>query len=143
MAYKRRLLFSPDDWQLMLTRSEQGAPEEVCGLAVGIEDRITKVFPITNSLHSPVRFEMDPEEQLKSFLWMEDQGLELLAIYHSHPHGPSVPSETDLAEFAYPGTIYIICAPGEEGWYLYGYEIQEGFIQPVSLEVEQLRDHLR
>ncbi len=39
----------------------------------------------------------------------EDAGLELLAIYHSHPRGPATPSETDVARAFYPEAIYLIC----------------------------------
>jgi proteasome lid subunit RPN8/RPN11 len=38
----------------------------------------------------------------------EDAGLELLAIYHSHPQGPEGPSETDIAMATYPEATYII-----------------------------------
>ena len=41
--------------------------EEACGLVAGHRSDQLAVFPITNVLHSPVRFQMDPEQQLKRF----------------------------------------------------------------------------
>jgi proteasome lid subunit RPN8/RPN11 len=51
-------------------------------------------------------------------LEIEGQGLELLAIIHSHPAGPDQPSATDRAEFAYPGVLSLILFPGSGpgGW---------------------------
>lgn len=66
------------------------------------------ILPIPNELHSPHRFRMAPEEQLKAFLFLEEKAWDLIAIYHSHPEGPDHPSETDLGEFSYPGTLYLI-----------------------------------
>ena len=83
-------------------------PEEGCGLIAGNDRVSTGVFPITNELHSPFRFRMDPQEQLSAFLTIESQGWDLLAIFHSHPEGPNFPSATDVEEFAYPGVLSII-----------------------------------
>src|SRR5512146_1553484 len=90
-------------------------PEEACGLLGGRREdpqgtpdspfTAAAVLPIENELHSLVRFRMAPAEQLKAFYWLEEHGLELAAIFHSHPQGPDHPSATDLAEFAYPGVL--------------------------------------
>ena len=90
-------------------------PEEACGMLGGAFSAgpggpaIAQVaLPVTNALHSPVRFRMDPHEQLKAFNRLDEQGLDLVAIFHSHPTGPEHPSLTDLAEFAYPGVFSLI-----------------------------------
>lgn len=88
-------------------------PEESCGLIGGSGGIAQRILPITNRLHSPVRFTMDPREQLAAFQLFDREGLDLLAIWHSHPNGPQRPSPTDLAEFAYPGVLYIILSPDE------------------------------
>jgi len=41
-------------------------------------------------------------------LAMEAEGLELIAIYHSHPDGPARPSATDVANAYYPDTVQLI-----------------------------------
>jgi Predicted metal-dependent protease of the PAD1/JAB1 superfamily len=109
-------------------------PEEACGLIGGIENRAVQIFPIENEYHSPVRFRMRPEEQLRVFLALEQNGLDLIGIYHSHPTGPEFPSETDRSEFAYPGTAYLILSPHGVDWQVRGYQINaEQFIEfPLS-----------
>ena len=83
-----------------------------CGLLAGTAlDGVGQVkiaIPVSNALHSPVRFRMAAEEQLAAFLHIEELGFELLAIYHSHPHGPASPSSTDLAEAFYPEALTLI-----------------------------------
>lgn len=59
---------------------------------------------------------MDPMEQFKLQNAIEEAGLELGAIYHSHTRSDPVPSQTDinLAKLgdtdapAFPGTLYLI-----------------------------------
>ena len=78
------------------------APEEACGLLYGEGRRILDALPVENIEHSRVRFRMSPAGQVEAMLDIERRGLELLALYHSHPMGPDAPSPTDLAESAYP-----------------------------------------
>ncbi len=102
-------------WQEMLAHVIACLPEEACGLIGSSpgENTAAVVLPIENELHSQVRFRMAPTEQLKAFYWLEDRNLDLVAIFHSHPHGPRHPSATDLAEFAYPGVLMLILSPLE------------------------------
>ncbi|OQY35137.1 MAG: hypothetical protein B6I38_01695 [Anaerolineaceae bacterium 4572_5.1] len=60
------------------------APLEACGLLSGRSERAENVFLITNATQSRVRFRMDTQEQYNAFLQIEDQGQELLGIFHSH-----------------------------------------------------------
>ena len=111
------------------------APEEACGLVAGLDDSSTAVFPITNLLHSQVRYRMDPQEQLAAFQWIDDHHWTLLAIYHSHPQGPHGPSRSDVAETTYPGVIYLIWSRLREAWDCRGYLIQGGEVTEVLVLV--------
>ncbi|HOU42006.1 MAG TPA: M67 family metallopeptidase [Promineifilum sp.] len=83
-------------------------PEEACGLLAGREERAVRLYPVENSLHSPVAYEMEPVQQVRAMLALEAEGLELLAIYHSHPDGPAQPSATDIAAAYYPDAVQLI-----------------------------------
>lgn len=122
----------------MLADVRERAPEEACGLLAGKVTRVLQVFAITNELHSPVRFRMDPQEQWTAFEEIEKLGLELLAIYHSHPGGPAGLSPTDLAEAAYPGAIYLVWAPANSRWQCRGFVIPETgeSVQEVPVIIE-------
>jgi proteasome lid subunit RPN8/RPN11 len=92
-------------------------PEEACGIVAGRHGMVIQVRPIENVAHSPFRFRMEPRAQVEALLSLEAQGLELLAIYHSHPSGPPGPSATDMAEVTYPEAAAMIwCSDGGQWW---------------------------
>ncbi len=107
-------------------------PQEACGLLAGTSNVVREVVPVTNQLQSPVRFRMDPLEQLSAFDWMETRGLELLGIFHSHPAGPDRPSETDIAEAAYQ-VVHVIWSRTAGLWKAKGYWIEDGRLSDVEL----------
>lgn len=109
-------------------------PEEACGLLAGKNNISTQVYPIENILHSPVKFLMEPKQQLNALLEIEQKGWELLAIYHSHPRGPNKPSETDILEYYYPDTPCLIWSGGEAGWTCRGFLIQDQKIRSIRVE---------
>jgi len=126
------MILSQDLLDQITAHASACLPEEACGLIGGTADRAVIALPITNELHSPVRFRMDPLEQLQAFLRFESEGLDLLAIYHSHPNGPPHPSPTDIAEFLYPGALYLILSPGSSRWQVREFEIQDGTFVPTQ-----------
>jgi len=109
-------------------------PMEACGLLAGKNDRVEKVFFVQNQAQSPVRFVMDPYEQLKAFDWIDDNGLELLGIFHSHPSGPETASPTDIAEAAYD-VVHIICSRKKGQWKLRGFWIENREATEVTLQI--------
>jgi proteasome lid subunit RPN8/RPN11 len=128
------LWISLEHFQKMQADAIARMPEEACGLVAGREGRTAQIFPITNTLHSPVRFRMDPQEQWHAFQQIEAGSWELLAIYHSHPTGFSSPSRTDLAECTYPEVIQLIWSPKDGEWRCRGYVIQAGRATEVTIE---------
>lgn len=85
-------------------------PNEGCGLLSGIDDTVVHHYPIENIHHSPIKYELDPKQQIDAFLDAEARGEAVLAVYHSHPNGPERPSSTDIAQAYYPDLVYIICS---------------------------------
>ncbi|HKI55208.1 MAG TPA: M67 family metallopeptidase [Anaerolineales bacterium] len=109
-------------------------PMEACGLLAGKNDRVEKVLFVRNQAQSPVRFVMDPYEQLKAFDWIDDNELDLLGIFHSHPSGPETASPTDIAEAAYE-VIHIICSRKNGQWKLRGFWIENREATEVTLQI--------
>jgi proteasome lid subunit RPN8/RPN11 len=89
---------------------------------------------VTNQAQSEVRFVMDPYEQLRAFDWIDAQGLDLVAIFHSHPAGPETASPTDIAEAAY-AVVHIILAPAGNQWQARGFWIENGQAAEVTLQI--------
>ncbi len=97
-------------YQIMLAHVQKGLPLEACGLLAGTGNLVSHVYLIDNIENSPIAYEMDPQQQLAAMLHVEEQGLALLAVFHSHPMGPQTPSQTDVAKAFYPELAQIIIA---------------------------------
>ena len=115
------IILEPQHWEKMKAEVSSRNLEEACGLIAGKGNIAKLVVPITNILHDLHRFRMDPEEQLKAFLLAEENGWEILAIYHSHPYGIYQPSATDFSEVTFPGIVYLIWYQIGNTWNCRGY----------------------
>ncbi len=92
----------------MIQQLQEAYPLEACGLLAGCAGFVSQLYAVENHLRSPVAYEMEPIQQLQALLSLEEAGLELLAIYHSHPSGPQTPSPADIAQAYYPGVAQLI-----------------------------------
>jgi proteasome lid subunit RPN8/RPN11 len=117
--------------------SRDGYPEEVCGLIAGREGVALALHPGKNVAAKPqVEYEMDVDTLLK-LIDFDVAGLELAAIYHSHPRGPEAPSPTDIEKAFYPDAIYLICsladhdAPVVRAFRIVSGDVREVRIVPV------------
>ena len=108
-------------------------PFEACGLVGGKQQRVLDIFPIANALHSPVRFRMEPAEQVRVVLDLEGRGWDMLAIYHSHPNGPDHPSPTDLMEAAYPEAANLIWTFQTGEWLCRGFLISKNHFTEIPI----------
>ncbi len=87
-------------------------PEEGCGVLIGSKKGtpiIVDVIPLKNvaSELRTRRYRFDPLEFMKASEVAEENGQQVVGIFHSHPHHPSVPSEYDL-NHAWPNLSYVI-----------------------------------
>lgn len=130
----RKLILHKNHWQEMLGHVDEQAPLEACGLLAGRNDEVEKVLLVPNQAHSPVRFVMEPYEQLEAFNWIDSHGLELLGIFHSHPTGPETASITDIEEAAYE-VVYVIWSRNQGSWQARGFWIESGRVNEVSLQI--------
>ncbi len=97
-----------------MEHARRESPLECCGILAGKDKTVKKAFEVTNTEKSSVRFLMSPQEQLRIFEELEKQSIEMIAIYHSHPHSASFPSETDVKMAFYPEVSSIIISLEEK-----------------------------
>lgn len=108
------------------------SPGEECpALLFGRGDVATKWRWMDNVLHSPAAFKLDPEEMYAALLQAEREGLELVAIFHTHP-GPPAPSPHDLKYMAIWRVIWIIA--NVYTWEAAAWRIEGGTPARVPLE---------
>jgi [CysO sulfur-carrier protein]-S-L-cysteine hydrolase len=115
-------------------RSE--APIECCGMIASRDGAAVRVYRATNAAASPLRYEIDGAEQYRIQMEIEDAGLDLGAIYHSHTRTEPYPSQTDINLAFYPDAVYVIVGLGGDQPDVRAYEIREGRVQETELVVE-------
>src|SRR4030042_2603532 len=95
-----------DIFNQILEQAEAEAPIEACGILSGNNSRVEKIYKMTNTDKSCDHFMMAPEEQFRAVKDIRSSGLEMLAIYHSHPLSPARPSAEDIRLSLTPGGVY-------------------------------------
>jgi proteasome lid subunit RPN8/RPN11 len=94
-----------------------------------------KIYPAVNAAASPLRYEIDGAEQYQIQMSIDDEGLDLGAIYHSHTRSAPYPSQTDINLAFYPDALYVIVGLADDEPEVRAYEIRGGKVAEAELEV--------
>ena len=86
------LIISTKIIKKLFSHGEKEAPLESCGYLAGKENVVIKQYPMQNIDQSEQHFSLDPAEQFQAIRKARSKGLEILAVYHSHPATPARPS---------------------------------------------------
>lgn len=92
----------------MIAHAREDDPDECCGALLGENDTVVALRRVTNTEHSPYRYNMDPQEFFKVYQEAEEQGWGLWGFYHSHTHTQAYPSQTDRNLAAWSESYYLI-----------------------------------
>jgi proteasome lid subunit RPN8/RPN11 len=111
------------------------APNECCGMIASRDGEAVAVHRARNTAASPLRYEMDGMEQYRIQTEIEDAGLELGAIYHSHTRSEPLPSQTDINLAFYPEALYVIVGVKDDEPDVRAWEIADGQVTQRDLEV--------
>ena len=127
------LLLSAQQLAAVSAHAERVYPEECCGLMVGeiqhAEDESQKLLvelvPLDNEWTAEAfpeelstaasaytkrrRYQIAPEDMLRTQQQAREQGLSIIGVYHSHPDHEAVPSECDRT-LAWPEYAYVIAS---------------------------------
>ena len=124
----------------IIEHARQEYPLEGCGILVGRHGKITDFYPVVNTEKNSSCYLMEPEGQLRVFLEIERKGLELSAIYHSHPHTAAFPSQRDVDQAFYPDSLILIISLMEKNApQIAAFQIAEGRIEKKKIKVMKPR----
>lgn len=122
----------------VIAHARAETPNECCGLLAGMiengEGRVAWHFPLVNELFSPTEYLSESGSMIAAEKGRRTAGLEVLAIYHSHPASEPIPSKTDLARNYWGETVMhvIVGLAGIQasirGWWLGETDFQEAEI---------------
>lgn len=156
----------------LVAHARELAPHECCGLLAGRDRRVTHLYRIANIVavdgadrlaafddaklshlaqlspeeRAEIAFVMDAQDLALAQRDMRKKELELLVIYHSHPHDPARPSVTDVKiatdyedywpKINLPLPQYLLISlqtPYQPDIKLY--DIRQGCVSPASYEI--------
>jgi proteasome lid subunit RPN8/RPN11 len=111
------------------------APNECCGMIAARDGEAVQVYRAVNAAASPLRYEVDPKDQLRIETEIDEAGLQLGAIYHSHTRSAPYPSQTDINLAFYPDAVYVIVGVAGQDPDVRAFRIRDGRVDEAELEV--------
>ena len=96
--------------------ANESYPFEGCGLLLGTaqngDNVVRAIFPVPNvwdvEEERRVRFRIDEMDMVNAELEADEQGLDVIGVFHSHPDHHPVASPRDLAWATWTGYSYLI-----------------------------------
>ncbi|MEN2999052.1 MAG: Mov34/MPN/PAD-1 family protein [Acidilobaceae archaeon] len=93
---------------------------------IGKGGEVLYAYWAENVRSSPFEFEAKGWHVVQAHISAERHGMEVIALAHTHPICPAVPSAADLRGMRYWPLVWIISCPGEvRGWVLRGGKAEE------------------
>ncbi len=95
---------------------------------------VENVYTLKNVVESPVKFQIDPEEQYRIYRIAEENNQEIIGIFHSHPMSP-IPSAIDLPFLKLHQNIWVILSTTQDIDNLKAYQWAEDELNKVEIEI--------
>ena len=122
----------------IVAHARADAPDECCGMVSARGGAAVRVHRAANAAASPLRYEIDSREQYRIQREIEDAGLGLGAIYHSHTRSAPQPSQTDINLAFWPDALYVIVGVAGEEPEVRAFRIHDRrTFEEVALQVDE------
>ena len=108
-------------------------PNECCGLLLGTAEIIEDAARARNTKRSRTRFQVEPADHFAAIRRARAAGLQIVGAYHSHPNGPSGPSEMDRARLTDPTMFHLIVSLAHGTRTVRAFRLTEGNFSPLEL----------
>jgi [CysO sulfur-carrier protein]-S-L-cysteine hydrolase len=130
------LAIDQDQYETLVAHARGGYPNEACALLAGRDGAVERVYALPNAEASPSFYVVEPKAQLRAMTEMDDLGLDLVGIFHSHVATEAYPSRTDVELAAYPDAAYLILSLADrERPVLRVFRIRDGQVDEEPVEV--------
>jgi proteasome lid subunit RPN8/RPN11 len=120
----------------LLEHASGELPNESCALLGGdpVRGHVTSVHPAGNRLASQYRYDVEPRDLVRIIHQLEEAGDALVAIFHSHPRSPAVPSGTDVREARYP-VVHLVASLADSEPVMRAWTIEAATAREVTLTI--------
>jgi [CysO sulfur-carrier protein]-S-L-cysteine hydrolase len=119
----------------ILVQARAEAPVEACGYLGGKDGIVSKRYEMYNIDQSTEHFSFAPKDQFKIVKEARVDGLDLIAVYHSHPETPARPSVEDIKLAYDPSISYVIASLHDGGEDVKSFKIKDGNVDKEDLQI--------
>jgi proteasome lid subunit RPN8/RPN11 len=124
--------------EAMLATCIRALPNEGCGLLLGTGEGIVhEVVASPNVADSAKVYEIDSAVFLRASRRADEEGLEVIGVFHSHTHSEAYPSPTDVRQAPDPSWHYVLISLKDSPPSLQSYRIIEGEVAPEVVDVRE------
>lgn len=122
----------------IVAQARAEAPNECCGIVGSRNGDAVALHKARNARASPLAYDIDGRDLVRIYDAIDEAGLEVGLIYHSHTRSDPVPSQTDinLASPFFPDVVYLIVGvqhparPDLRSWH-----IRDGRVSEAALDI--------
>lgn len=139
-----QLIIPTKQLEQIFSHAREGAPHEVCGIVAGAGNVVKQVYPTRNVADDRTRhYVIDPQDLATLLPTIEQNRMELIGFYHSHPNGGFIPSVTDIRQATYPDCVYLIVRlknnqPELAAWQIIYGQVKRVFISPYEYDTHEI-----
>jgi len=120
----------------IIAHARAGLPNEACGILAGRDGRVERFFPAESDEPSPYYYRIEARDQIRIMNAIDDAGLDLVGIYHSHTSSPAYPSRTDAEQAFWPDAVYVIVSLAVPEADVRGYRLHDMAITEEALRAD-------
>lgn len=91
----KKIILSQSTRKILKNHAENEEPNESCAILYGKENIISDVFLTENIIKSPTEFTISNEQLIKGYKIADENNVQVIGIFHSHPNSEAYPSKTD------------------------------------------------
>ena len=140
MSTPFRLLLPRQLYNDIVRQAQAELPNECCGVLAGHPEegpvrRVLRRYPLVNAAASPRTFDSDPKSTFAAVKDMRGEGLEILAVYHSHPTSAPVPSRSDLEQNYSPDVMNLIVSLEADVPLMRAWWLREDGYDPADVDI--------
>jgi [CysO sulfur-carrier protein]-S-L-cysteine hydrolase len=114
--------------------AKDALPNESCAFLLGHNDRVAKILPMRNIDQSPVTFSIEPTDLIYAYNLAESKGMDVIAIFHSHP-AKAWPSSTDMKFMEINPVIWVIYSTTQNQLKAFVYDDDDDFIKEIDIRI--------
>ena len=104
----KKIILKQSDKKILSQYSENQKPNESCAILFGKNNQVQDLFLTENIDESPINFTISNKQLIEGYRIAQEQKMDVVGIFHSHPNSDAFPSNTDKKFMQSNPVVWII-----------------------------------